>query len=132
MGGRLMPKVFILARDYSEASWIARLAGFKGSIGWDVMGDFNTMGCRGNVVLSTAMHCWRAERGFDYAEIIGELLVTRDLKLVHVPCPQEWKATGFQLPEGWDAPKEYPPRVFLHAPEPRLTWARRLRQVFSR
>lgn len=125
-----MSKVFILARDHAEAARIARLAGFKGSIGWDVMGDFNTLGCRGNVVLSTAMHCWRAERGFDYAEMIGEILISRDLKVVRVPCPPEWKETGFQLPEGWREPKQYQAKVVLHPPAPRLAWVRRLWQMF--
>lgn len=126
-----MSKVFILARDYAEAAWIARLAGFKGSIGWDTLGDFSTLGCRGNVVLATGQHCWRTSRCADYVHVVREALVSRDLKVIHVPCPAEWTSTRFTLPADWAVPKQYQPKVVLHPPVPRLTWARRLRQMFG-
>lgn len=128
-----MSRVLILAHDYGEAADIARLAGLRGSIGWDVFTVQTARFRRGNVVLSTGMHCWRGDRGFKEVHDIGNALVIGDFKTVPVPCPAAWRDTRFELPEGWAEPKVYEPKVVLYPPAPkkRSRWQRFLDRAFE-
>lgn len=97
-------RVFILASDYREASLIARLAGFKGSIGWDVLDPFSVRGHHGNMVLMTETNCWRGTMGLQQVEDIRNIIAIGRFKVIQVPCPGSWREQGFHLPEGWREP----------------------------
>lgn len=111
-----MTTVFILAWDHGEATEIARLAGFKGSIGWAPL-DERARGTRGACVLATSMDCWRSTRDFAVTTQMRDLMAAGDMKVTVVPCHLDWAASGYALPEGWNVPKVYPPlkdRIVMH------------------
>lgn len=126
-----MIPVLILASDYSEAAKLARLAGLKGSIGWDVLTVNTAIGRRGAPLLSTGLHCWRSRRNFTETHDIGRVLLLGGFKVVHVPCPGDWAELGFELPPDWWEPVSVEPKVVLHPPVPkrRSRWRRFLDRV---
>lgn len=123
-----MNRTFILAGSRVEAVHLARLVGFQRAPGppWDVLTTESAMGCRGNVVLSTGLDCWRRQRDHHEVQDIGALLISHDFKVVRVPCPGDWMDMGFDLPEDWAEPRTYAPKVVLHPPAPkkRSLWRR--------
>lgn len=121
-----MNDVFILAASLQESGQIARLAGISPG-GWDEPGWYNTRGMWNRTVLATNSQCWRSTRAFDSAERVNHIIATQGFTVISVPCPADWSATGFTLPDGWADPVEVPPKVVLHPREPDTFWRRTMK-----